>query len=550
MKNRLLKNVILFFILTAVLVSGLAVSKQALIYTSAAQKKGGEDQNYYFHSLSDLNGKRIGVQTGTSFDVSVREKLPEAKLEYFNGKADLMAALSGNKIDAFVVDEVVAEIFLRESNQVTYLSEFLDSYDFAPIFARTKEGEKLRDEFNDFLEQLPEGTLDQLADKWFSEDESEKTMPDISELNNENGTLRLATESGYAPFEYVRNGKVVGYDMEIAAMFCEYGGYGLEIVDMNFDGILPAVQTGKCDFAAAGISIIPERAESVLFSEPNFSGGTVMVIRTENAGENSSVGTGDTDNAMTDSGAAAEEAKKDASLWDNVRESFDKTFIRENRWRLFEKGILTTLVITLLSVLFGTAFGFCIFMMCRNGNPIANIVTRFFMWLVQGMPMVVLLMILYYIIFGSVAVNGVIVAVVGFTLTFGTSVFGLLKIGVGAVGIGQYEAAYALGYSNRQTFYKIILPQAMPHVLPSYSGEIVNLIKSTAIVGYIAVQDLTKIGDIVRSRTYEAFFPLIAITIIYFLLEALAGFLVGRISINFNPKRRKESEILKGITHR
>ena len=205
------------------------------------------------------------------------------------------------------------------------------------------------------------------------------------------------------------------------------------------------------------------------------------------------------------------------------------------------------MLITLLSVLFGTALGFGVFMICRNGNRVANLVTRFCLWLVQGMPMVVLLMVLYYLIFGNVAVSGIVVAVIGFTLTFGASVYGLLKIGVGAVDCGQYEAAYSQGYSNRRTFFRIILPQALPHVMPAYKGEIVGLIKATSIVGYIAVQDLTKMGDLIRSRTYEAFFPLIAVTIIYFVLEGIIGFVVNRISINFDPKRRSRESILKGV---
>jgi polar amino acid transport system substrate-binding protein len=169
------------------------------------------------------------------------------------------------------------------------------------------------------------------------------------------------------------------------------------------------------------------------------------------------------------------------------------------------------------------------------------------MWLIQGMPGVVLLMILYYVVFGSFSIGGVAVSVVGFTLTFGTTVFGLLKMGVGAVDEGQREAAYALGYSNRKTFFSIILPQALPHIIAPYKGEVVNLIKATSIVGYIAVQDLTKMGDIVHSRTYEAFFPLIAITIIYFALEGLLGLIVSRIAITFDPKRRTKDKILKGV---
>jgi len=736
-----------------------------------------------YTAIDELSDKRIGVQTGTSFDKMIEEKLPDAEIQYFNSKADEVAALKGDKIDAFVVDEAVSRILMKEDEQLACLPEYLDTFDAALVFAKNDKGEALRDQFNSFLDQLPEGTLESLSDKWFGDDEEAKTMPELSDLSAENGTLRVATEAGYAPFEYVRDGEIVGYDMEMAAMFCESCGYGLEIVDMNFDGILTSVQSGKCDFAAAGINITPERAESVLFSRPNFSGGAAVVVLKEMAAEtvqtagsvrwqdyngkrlgiqtgpfmediakeyfpdsecllfnsytdcisaliagkidaylgdepglkavhaeqpeidyihdritqNSysfafrkndpesaalcgelndflarswkdgtmqelddiwfgvdedrkvvdldgltgkngtikvvttstdapfsyikdgknvgydidlvarfcrdrgySLELGDVDfagripaiasgkydfttdmnvtpereeqvlfsnptsyggvvlgvlakdlkaaeqnTAVTDQ-TAGEEASG-TSFFASVAESFRKTFIREDRYKLFISGVVTTLIITLLSILFGTTLGFALFMMCRNGNPAANIITRFGLWLVQGMPMVVLLMILYYIIFGKVSINGILVAVIGFTLTFGAAVFGLLRMGVGAVDGGQYEAACALGYPDRRIFFRIILPQALPHVLPAYRGEIVGLIKATAIVGYIAVQDLTKMGDIVRSRTYEAFFPLIAVTVIYFLLEELVGFLAGRISIRFNPKNRKKAEILRGV---
>ena len=724
-----------------------------------------------YTSVDQLSGKRIGVQTGTNFDEMVEAHIQDAAIDYYIGKADLVAALTGYKVDAFAVDEPVAQILMREDSRLTYLPECLDDYSFALVFAKSEAGEALRDEFNAFLAQLGDEALDALAAKWFGEDEDAKTMPDLTALKAEKGTLRVATEAGYAPFEYVRDGLVVGYDMELAALFCEACGYGLEIVDMNFDAILPSVQTGKCDFAAAGISVTPERAESVLFSEPNFSGGTVLVVlkggeeantvsaaqpeftqfsdlsgrrvsmltgapfeelvrskvpdvgrftsfasmpdmllalrsgktdavlnnnaiaalavnrnpdlalfpqelqggafgfafakgdprrdewqaafdtipqaqiqaawnrwtgsdesvktlpkqdwpglngtvrvaacdtlepmsylggggelkgfdlevilmiakaldvRVEFSGMEfaailSSVQSGKADigagsiiiteeraravdfleyhpaafvlvvRAASASGA---EAAAGDGFWAGIQASFQKTFIREGRWRLFVDGVATTLIITLLSILCGTVLGFLVFMLCRRGNPVANGFTRFSMWLVQGMPMVVLLMILYYIIFGSVAISGIAVAVIGFTLTFGAAVYGLLKMGVGAVDNGQYEAACALGYSSRRTFFRIILPQALPHVLPAYKGEIVGLIKATAIVGYIAVQDLTKMGDIVRSRTYEAFFPLIAVTVIYFILEGLIGFLVSRLSVSFNPKRRKPADILKGV---
>ena len=482
-----------------------------------------------FTELSQLDGKRIGVQTGTTFDEIVQETLPNVQISYFNSYPDMAAALEANKIDGFPGDEPVLRLMAAEDDKLAVLGERMDDFDFGFVLPKTEAGEKLLSQINEWLAAIKEsGELDAVVSKWTSGAEADKVLPDYAAYPATSGTLTMVTEGAYAPMNYYRGEEVVGFEIDLAARFCEAYGYRLNVEAMNFDGILPAVQSDKADFAAAGITITEERRESVNFSEPYYTGGTVMAVL---KGE-----------ATTD----VEVVEEDDSFVGGIKSSFNKTFIREDRWKLFTDGVLTTLLITLLSILFGTLLGFAVFMLCRKGNPLANGVTRFVMWLVQGMPMVVLLMILYYIVFGSVAINGITVAVIGFTLTFGASVFGLLKMGVGAVDNGQYEAACALGYSDRRTFFGVILPQALPHVLPSYKGEIVGLIKATAIVGYIAVQDLTKMGDIVRSRTYEAFFPLIAVTVIYFVLEGLIGFLVSRISLSFNPRRRKPADILRG----
>ena len=486
----------------------------------------GDLQSRLTASLSDMNGKRIGIPNGTNFDQIVVNALPDARLSYYNNQSDLLEALASDKIDAFPSDEPVIRYIMGENSRVSYIPEYLDTFEFAYCFAKTERGRTLCGQFSEFINRLAaDGSLDALSDKWFSNDEGEKTLPDIEALPATNGTLVMATDGDYMPFEYVRDSKVVGYDVDVAAQFCQEYGYGLRIELMSLDAVLFAVQSGKCDFGGSAITITPERMESVLFSTPNYYGGTVLAVLKDNA-------------------ARAEET---STFWGRIESSFGKTFLREDRWKLFVSGVRATLQITVLAVLFGTLLGFTAFMFCRNGNPAANLIARFCIWLVQGMPVVVLLMILYYVVFNSVAISGVAVAVIGFTLTFGAAVFGLLKMGVGAVENGQYEASYALGFSNRQTFFRIILPQALPHVLPAYRGEIVSLIKATAVVGYIAVQDLTRMGDIVRSRTYEAFFPLISITIIYFILEELIGFLAGRISVSVNPRRRKPADILKGV---
>lgn len=484
-------------------------------------------QTEVYTSLQELNGKRIGVQTGTTFDAIVEKSLPDAKIEYYNSYADMTEALASNKIDGFPGDEPVLRLIASEHPGIGVLDDRLESFEFGVVLPKSDKGRELKKELDAWIAQAREsGELDKLTTKWTGGSEEEKTIPDYRSLPATKGTLTMATEAAYPPMNYYRNNEIVGMEVDIAARFCESAGYGLKIDNMNFDGILPAVQSGKADFALSGVTITDERKESVEFSEPYYVGGTVMAVL-------------DTSRVAADG--------ESSSFWGGIRESFEKTFVREDRWRMFVEGVATTLAITLLSIVLGTALGFVVFLLCRNGGRIANGISGACMWLLQGMPGVVLLMILYYVVFGGFSIGGVVVSVVGFTLTFGTTVFGLLKMGVGAVDVGQREAASALGYSDRQTFFKIILPQALPHIFEPFRGEVVNLIKATSIVGYIAVQDLTKMGDIVRSRTYEAFFPLIAVTVIYFVLEGFLGFLVSRIEISFDPRRRSEDDILKGV---
>ena len=360
-----------------------------------------------------------------------------------------------------------------------------------------------------------------MQDHWLGDDESIGSV-DMT-FTGENGHLKMAVSTGFGkPWCFVKNGSVVGFEMQLAADFCREYGYSLEFVDYDFQGMLAAVQSGKCDMAASAILRTPERMEQMDYSEPTADNVFVLVVAS--------------------SGASAS-----GNIFERIGDSFRKTFLREDRWKLFVSGIGTTLLITVLSIILGTALGFGVYLLCRGGNPVANGIARFFVWLVHGMPMVVLLMILYYIIFGRVAVSGTAVAVIGFSLVFGASVFGMLKSGVGAVEKGQTEAAYALGYTDSRAFFRVVLPQALPHFFPAYKGEITATIKATAIVGYVAVQDLTKMGDIVRSRTYEAFFPLIAVAVIYFILAGILTAVVNRLGVFIDPRRRRSEDVLKGV---
>ena len=417
---------------------------------------------------------------------------------------------------------------------MTLFPENLQSGFFGFAFPKgSPEREKWQAVFNSISGE----TIENVWNKWTGSDDKLKALPDQN-WPGLNGTVQAAVLDTLEPMSYSgKNGELLGFDNELILLMAKELDVHVDFTGMDLAAVLTSVQSGKALIGAGSIIVTDERKEAVDFVE-YYPAAFVLVVR--NAAQIKK-------NNPSKANPFRYALEGLSATWNSIKSSFDKTFLRENRWKLFLEGIGNTLLITVLSIIFGTLLGFLLFMICRNGNPAANRITAVCMWLVQGMPMVVLLMILFYVIFGSVAIDGIIIAVIGFTLTFSSAVFGLLKIGVGAIDKGQYEAAYTLGYSNTRTFFRIILPQAIPHVMEAYKGEVIGLIKATAIVGYIAVQDLTKMGDIIRSRTYEAFFPLIAVTIIYFILEALLGLLIGRINVHIDPKRRKREDILKGV---
>ena len=474
--------------------------------------------------------KKIGVPLSSAVDVAVAEELPDAEVVRYNDNLLGYTDVAAGRLDAFIYDEIEMTLSIESGfTGVRLLDERMDkALKICVGISPVSKIPDLENSVNRFIAEMhEEGVIADMLRRWIWD--GERTMPQIDMPENPQYHLTVGTTGIVMPYSYYEGTTLTGFDIELAYRFAAWLNADLRFDVYDYTGIVLAAVTGKIDVIMADLQYSDERAESgLIFSDELYPARIAILVRDTAAG-------------------APAEAAGSGTFWDGIVSSFEKTFIREDRWRLFADGVLTTLLITVLAVLFGTLLGFAVFMLCRNGNPAANGVTRFCIWLVQGMPMVVLLMVLYYIIFGSVNIGGIAVAVTGFTLTFGAAVFGLLRMGVGAVDSGQYDAAYALGYSNRKTFFRIILPQALPHVMPAYRDEIVGLIKATSIVGYIAVQDLTKMADIVRSRTYEAFFPLIAVTVIYFALEGLIRFLVRRIGAGINPERRRPEDILKGI---
>lgn len=203
-----------------------------------------------------------------------------------------------------------------------------------------------------------------------------------------------------------------------------------------------------------------------------------------------------------------------------LKSSFISNFIEDNRWRYITDGLKITLLVTVFAVLIGVVLGFLIAIVRTTHDKtgklkILNAICKVYLTVIRGTPVVVQLMIIYFIIFGSVDISKLLVAIIAFGINSGAYVAEIFRSGIMSIDNGQFEAGRSLGFNYAQTMMYIIMPQAFKNVLPTLCNEFISLLKETSVSGYIALQDLTKGGDIIRSRTYDAFMPLIAVALIY-----------------------------------
>ncbi len=474
-----------------------------------------------YETIEELNGKNIGVQTAVLYEELIMDRVPDSTFQYYTMPNDMILALQSGKVDAYLIEEVSFGVQKKNHPELTVIEEPAGYINATCIIGNNERQDRLLGELNQFIaDSWKNGLLDELYDYWIADFDPVNDTCDVTGFTGENGIISVAVEGGYEPFSFISNGNISGFDVDFICRFARAYGYTPEFYEVPFEAIAPGVETGKYDIGM-NIVVSEERNETGTLSDVYYTTPIRLVI----LGEDDS----------------------SAGFFATLADSFNKTFIRESRWELFVQGAGITVLITIASIIAGTVLGFLVYLVCRKGSLVANSVTNFFLWLIHGMPTVLLLMILYYIVFGSSRLSGTWVSVVGFSLMFACSMIDMLRVGCHAIGKGQTEASRALGYSESQSFFRIILPQAAQHFLPIYRNEVVTLIKETSVVGYIAVLDLTKISDLVRSRTYEAFFPLIVTAIMYFVISAILTKVVTMVEHAIDPKRRKKEKILKGI---
>lgn len=221
---------------------------------------------------------------------------------------------------------------------------------------------------------------------------------------------------------------------------------------------------------------------------------------------------------------------------------FYDNFIADNRYMYMLKGFQTTITLTFFAVLIGIALGFLVAIIRSTHDKtgkltIANFICNVYLTVIRGTPSVVQLLIMFYIVFAAYN-NSLVVATLTFGINSGAYVAEIIRSGIMSIDNGQLEAGRSLGFSYAKAMIYIILPQAFKNVLPALANEFIVLLKETSVCGYIGLMDLTHGGNIIRSRTYEPFMPLIAVALIYLILVVILTHLVKKLEVRLRTSER------------
>lgn len=475
------------------------------LFTSCTKDNQG---TITLESEADLAGKRVAVSTGNCYDISLTAR-GDVELHRFNKDADALQALFNGMVDLLVNDEVVLNSYL--CNEYGIKKVLRTDEGFPAAFMFRKDEPELADAFTATLRRMAQdGTMERVRDYWLNDKYiSDQKFTHIP-LVKEGTPIRVATTISTAPISFMSDGEWYGLEVDILLEIAKDLNRPLEIQLHDVTSAIMALKTGKADVMGGSIFITPERKEEFIFCEPyNIVHGAYYAV----------------DRDAQKGGQGFVQA---------IKKSIHKNLITENRWKYITQGLLKTLKISVLAILLGSVLGIFLYIMNRSRRKWLRSVAGVYNWFIAGIPELVLLLILFYVVFAKTGFTPDTVAVITFALYFASGVSDVYASSLDAIPQGQTEAGLALGFTRIQTFFQIVLPQALKLGLPLYKGQCISLLKGTSIVGYIAIQDLTRAGDIIRSRTFDALIPLLVVTIIYFLLVWLIGLLLNLAS----PKKK------------
>ncbi len=467
-------------------------------------------------AVKELVGRKLGVPQGTVQDIYLMETYPQLELQRHNFEADMMLALEKGICDAAIMDDVICYALARKKpNILLFEDPSLPKNFMGMAFNHTDKGKELCRRFNEFLSDLREsGELEQICNKWIRHTETAQ-MPEL-DIPTEGEPIIVGMEPCTEPIVFMRGENIVGMDAELIYRFAAHIGRPVEIKNIDYYGLLTAVAAGQVDIASSGFLITAERGESVLFSDPYYTSISVIATRKD----------------VNLKGEPSAVTKAAQGIIGSITDSFYRNIVAESRYMLIWDGLKATFAIAFFSTLFGTIVGAAVCYLRMSRSRFWQWCARVYIDIMRGTPILILLMLMYYVAFAGTQVEALYVAIITFSLNFGAYVSEMFRSSITSIDRGQSEAGIAMGFSPFHSFYYIVLPQAIKRVLPVYKGEVISLIKNTSVVGYIAIADLTKMTDIIRARTFDPFFPLLMVAILYFLIAWLFTFILDRASRN------------------
>jgi polar amino acid transport system substrate-binding protein len=493
---------------------------QAAGSAQAAPAEAGKKIGTKLAHVDELKDKRVGVLLGSAHVDYVTKTWPKAALLQYGSPADLLLAVRTGKVDAALSDSEPLREMLRADDTLGVLGENLFSFPEGVGFR--KENTVLLGEFNRFLAELKRtGVHADMIDRWMEKNLTE--MPSIPN-SGDKGSLVVGISDGTLPFAALKDNRWIGFEIELAERFGAHLGKQVRFILIDFSGLIAAAATGKVDMIVAAIFITDERKQSIAFSDPYYEEGTRVFGLKRNIAAY--------DGEARDRGVAP-------PLLSRMAQSFRANLIEENRYLLILEGLKATVLISIFATLLGTLLGALVCALRMASSPLLSVPARIYIAILRGMPVLVLLMLIFYVVFAAVNIDPLLVAIIAFGLNFAAYSAEIFRSGVESVHKGQGEAGIAMGFSRLGAFLHIVLPQTVRRILPVYKGEFISLVKMTSIVGYIAVQDLTKASDIIRSRTFDAFFPLILVAVLYFAIAWVLMLALDWLEVATDRERRR-----------
>lgn len=469
------------------------------ILAGCSSKQAEESSEENKITIENLGEHKIGVLMGSTHDQYISKNYPEAQIFRFNNFPDLTTALTSKQCDIILAAaEVIPELQEVDTNFISIGTVFSESLGAG----FNKSNTELCDAFNTVLKEMQEsGLYDSL---WVKVTNKQFDDPMFSHPNASGGKpIRVGLVVQNSDFCFIQNKDYFGIEPELCRHLGDLTHRPVEFCIMDFGALIPSLISNKIDMIVCTLCITEERQKQILFSDQYAASNVYAIVYKQGI------------NNKNDASAT--------SFFSKVKDSFYNNLIKEDRWKMIVDGLCTTLIITIFAILFGTIIGCFICWMLMSRRKALQIFAKTYIELLRDVPILVFLMLMFYVVFANSSVTATWVAIIAFAMNFGAFTSVMFQTGIEGVVRGQREAGLALGFSKTGTFFNFTLPQALQSIIPVFKNEAVSLLKNTSIVGYIAIQDLTKMSDIIRSRTFDAFFPLIVVSIIYFILAWLMG---------------------------